>query len=342
MQIPVQVKAQLETSSSFSKEVQAKDSLNSLVLKNEYFHLNSELDSSHIASDFKTLLKAQKYERYTLNVFIFFSILLIILFSILLRVNKKTKYLNQILADQHVLISNQKEKLEQSVQTKNRIFSIIGHDLRGPISTMYSYLEVLSDEDTDVNLLDSIKEQLRISMESSMNLLDNLVYWGQTQQDDIKPNLVKTNTSELLKEILMQQSIYAASKSITLDIPYKTGCFIETDARMMSVILRNLLANAIKFTPDYGKISLNCDFTDKTMSVEVCDSGVGMSREQIETIQNGLVNSESGTNNEKGFGLGLQLVQTFTKQLGGNITINSIQGKGTSIKLNFPLTYAMF
>ena len=82
----------------------------------------------------------------------------IILFSILLRVNKKTKYLNQILADQHVLISNQKEKLEQSVQTKNRIFSIIGHDLRGPISTMYSYLEVLSDEDTDVNLLDSIKE----------------------------------------------------------------------------------------------------------------------------------------------------------------------------------------
>ena len=323
-------------------EIILKDSLNELRLKDELFKLKSELDSSRVVAEYNAIVKVQEYERYILYVFVLFSVILITLFAILFRANKKTKYLNVILADQHVMISEQNEKLEHAVQTKNRIFSIIGHDLRGPISTMYSYLDIISDEDTDATLLDSIKEQLRIAMETSMNLLDNLVFWGQTQQEEIKPNIIKTNTSELLNEVLLQQDIYATSKNIKLKVPQKVGCDIETDVRMMSVILRNLLANAIKFTPINGVISLHCSFTDLKMFVEVRDTGVGMSEEQIKTIQNGLVDSEKGTNNEKGYGLGLQLVKTFTKQLGGTITISSKQGEGTSIKLSFPKSYSLF
>ncbi|NCP85108.1 MAG: HAMP domain-containing histidine kinase, partial [Bacteroidetes bacterium] len=194
------------------EELVLKDSLNELRLKDELFKLKSELDSSLVMAEYNALVKVQEYERYILYVFILFSIILITLFGILFRANKKTKYLNVILADQHIMISEQNEKLENAVRTKNRIFSIIGHDLRGPISTMYSYLDIISDEDTDVNLLDSIKEQLRIAMETSMNLLDNLVFWGQTQQEEIKPTINKTNLNELLDEILLQQAIYAASK----------------------------------------------------------------------------------------------------------------------------------
>lgn len=306
-------------------------------LQQKLLDLKIKLDSSKIALDYESLKKVQVTERNLLYVFISFSIILIILIAFFIQSNKRTASLNRILAEQHLIISEQKQELEQTITTKDRILSIIGHDLRGPVSTMYSYLDLLSDEETTHEIHHEIKNQLQMTIDSSLNLLDNLVYWGQSLQNSIHLYYKSISLNELMLEVINQQHLVASSKRIKLINNCDTTIQLITDERLLSVILRNLISNAIKFTPENGQIQLGCEQSDSKIRLYVKDSGVGMSKELIQSIESGSAFSKVGTKNEKGFGLGLQLVNMFTKRLNGKLRIVSTEKVGTTISVEIPV-----
>ncbi len=239
---------------------------------------------------------------------------------------------------ERILKKSQKELLELNA-TKDKMFSIISHDLRSPIGTFKTILEYLTD---NPNKLDSDKlNQILTSMKNSagvtLNLLENLLFWAKSQQGSISYKPEKFSLCQIIEDIKILYQVSLAEKNIQINTFVNKLCIIYADFNMINTIFRNLISNAIKFTRQNGEIQIATKQQNDFAIISVKDNGVGIHEDRIKklfTIEKNF--STPGTNNEKGSGLGLILCSEFVKKHGGEMKVESIMDEGSTFSFSIP------
>ncbi len=230
-------------------------------------------------------------------------------------------------------------KLKAINTTKDKLFSIIAHDLRGPVGTSADLLEVMIENHENFSQEEQLKllEILKNSANSTYNLLETLLSWSIVQTGDIisKPELF--NLSNCIDSIVKYMVPTAFSKNITLLFEPADQIFTYADQNMIQTVFRNLIGNAIKYTFRGGIVEVKTIIHENRTEVQVIDNGVGMdeeTRKNLFTLDK--KNSKYGTENEKGTGLGLILVKEFIEKHGGQIRVESEPGKGSNFIFDIP------
>ncbi len=242
----------------------------------------------------------------------------------------------------HIDISKQK-KVEQQLQelllTKDKLFSIIAHDLRGPVGSFMQIIELLTDDTTITSeLRNSFLSELKVMSKNTYYLLENLLNWSRSQRNEIvcSPKIVILN--ELIIQNISLLSIEASKKSIEIQFEGKMNYEVYVDYDMINLVIRNLLSNAIKFTRPQGVITINLSQQSDFVEVTVADNGLGMSKDIADHLfVDNNFHSTQGTNNEKGSGLGLVLCKDFVTRNGGTIRVESQLGVGSKFIFSVPL-----
>jgi len=228
-------------------------------------------------------------------------------------------------------------ELQKANQTKDQFFSILAHDLRGPIGALNTTLDILSSGKIkpDPELLNSCAD----STKQVHNLLESLLGWAQSQQGVLVPKPVAMDVQLLLGHVKNLAAERAQQKDITLVLEAAEGITLVADEMMLQTVIRNLLSNALKFTPRGGSISLSGQQQNGKVVLEVADAGVGMSPEALEHIfELGSTNKSAlGTDQEVGSGFGLVLVKEFVEKNGGQIEAYSELGQGSRFLVHLPL-----
>jgi signal transduction histidine kinase len=231
-------------------------------------------------------------------------------------------------------LNRNNEILASTIQTRDKMLSIISHDLRSPLIIIDSGLEVLQEDDFPEDKKKHLSLELRKRSKLTLNLIDNLLLWTRSQTDQIQYKSQPISTNQIGKIIQGFSDTYRGEKGVemTFDLP-ETGA-VNADKDMLEGILRNLISNALKFTPNGGKISIQIEPIGKRWRFVVQDSGVGIPSEVLEKLKNGDSISTTGTNKEKGHGLGLQLVRDFLLKHGSELRIESEPEKVTTFSFD--------
>lgn len=244
-------------------------------------------------------------------------------------------------------ISKRKEALEKlalsekqlriSNDTKDRIFSIIAHDLRSPIASLISFQEAIHLDGIDENEMKSFLERYFKDVNKIYDMLENLLYWARSHMDEIKPRYRECNVANIINDNISFFSLNAEEKKISLH--YKGSdelpAFADTD--IINIVIRNLLSNALKFTPPGGEITIKGREKGDYIGVSVTDNGVGLNAEDMKKILRPDQHfTTRGTKGEKGTGLGLMLCKEFVEKIGGTISVESEPGKGSTFQFTVP------
>lgn len=231
-------------------------------------------------------------------------------------------------------------ELEKLNATKDRLFSIIGHDLRSPIASLQGISELIQyyNQKGQTEKLAALGVNISNAAKNVNHLLDNLLNWSLSQKEEIRYSPEKINLKNLVAEVSLIFKEHLASKNINLILPALDQQLIYADYTMTFSVLSNVLSNAIKFTKTEGSIQILTKEVDQMLKLSTKDSGIGLSEDKIKSLfQLQEKKSTLGTAREKGTGLGMVLVKEFMELNKGTIKVESHIGQGTSVHLFFPL-----
>lgn len=230
------------------------------------------------------------------------------------------------------------QELLQANQTKDKFFSIIAHDLRGPISTMMKISELVARKGllNETDLYRFLNSQVEISR-NTYDLLENLLQWARLNRSQITPHPRNIELEPLIHQLVQASKYRIEAKKLQIDLNTVPGLRVWADEEMLKLIIRNLLSNAIKFTPQQGCITITTTQNEQNLFVQITDTGAGMTAEALNHVlhSNEFITT-TGTDNEKGTGLGLKLCGQFAELNGGSLTVSSQPGTGATFTLNLP------
>ncbi len=257
--------------------------------------------------------------------------------------NRRIFGLFQDITDRKQVEAELKIKNKQLIElnaTKDKFFSIIAHDLKTPFSGILGFSEILRDEarNLDISSIEDYAEILNSTAKQTFKLLENLLDWARMQQGGFhfEPKIISINY--LLKTEFEDLKHSAHRKNIVLVNGINEEINVTGDEKMLSAVFRNLITNAIKFTPKDGTINVEAKRKADHVEVSISDTGVGMEKETIEKLFKIETSFTSrGTENEKGTGLGLLLCKEFVEKHGGTIWVNSEKGKGSTFTFSIPV-----
>ena len=236
---------------------------------------------------------------------------------------------------------DRQKKIEEELRslniTKDKLFSIIGHDLRGLIGTIMQISEMVSDKNalSEENLNYFLQSQKELS-QNTFQLLENLLSWARFNLEQIRYNPQKILLNNLIDESILGVRYKAIQKGIEIITDYSSDHYVNADEEMVKIITRNLLNNAIKFT-EKGSINISCKENRENIEVTVQDTGIGISDEYLAIVlSDNEYHSTPGTSNERGSGLGLKLCKSFIHQNKGSFSIHSTVGKGSQFIFTLP------
>lgn len=232
------------------------------------------------------------------------------------------------------------ERLIELNASKDKFFSIIAHDLKGPFQNLIGYSQLLVQEFENLSS-EEVREMsvdLYNSAKNLYRLLENLLQWSRLQRGVIEFNPVEFEISLLVSQNFELFNNIAKEKNISLVSNVPDNLIVYADLNMINTVIRNLLSNAIKFTDFGGRVELNAvTINDNYVKIEVKDNGVGMSEDFVKNIfRIDAVKSTPGTNNEQGTGLGLILCKDFVNKNNGRISVESKLGEGTTFTIWLP------
>ncbi|MFH1297819.1 MAG: hybrid sensor histidine kinase/response regulator [Bacteroidota bacterium] len=252
------------------------------------------------------------------------------------RVHLQLKVAKDALKLNNQMLAEQNDELQLLNATKDKLLSIISHDLRAPMGTLKEILDfiMINYGDLDHQKLHESIESIRDSIESSYTLVENLLFWARNQRGDILYEPGMHDVKEIVEDSIRLMKASAEAKNIQLTSKILTDGHAYFDANMMSVVMRNLTNNAIKFTKEGGHVLISVakfkDDPEHTILVEVKDDGVGMTPDDANMIfKNGASFPATGGNLGQGSGLGLKLCREFVDRNGGKIWAESKPGKGS-------------
>lgn len=241
--------------------------------------------------------------------------------------------------NQNKKIALQNRQLSETIQLKNRIFSVIAHDLRSPVVNILYMLNLLKEDEYKEKYDNFANTSIQYAQQV-ISLLENMLVWGRGQEDKIKYSPEKRDLADI---ILTNLSIFkesADNKEISVNFTQVGNSVAYFDKDLLDIIIRNLLSNAVKYTPRGGRISIL--LKDKTLSGEgvllkVCDNGTGIPPlKQKHLFTSTEVESTPGTENERGTGLGLKLCSELVRINNGTISVESKEGEGTCFSITLP------
>ncbi|SHN18812.1 tetratricopeptide repeat protein [Chitinophaga sp. CF418] len=239
---------------------------------------------------------------------------------------------------QNKIIMEQNAALESGSQVKDKIFSVISHDLRSPLAILEGLLFLLRDDKMSEEQFRIFSHELWRDMKNTAYMMDNLLQWASSQMKGIHVTPDDFDISTILKsEFELLQSL-ARQKEITLTHELHRPIMVYADPDMIRLVLRNLISNAIKFTPMNGCVNINYLLLPDKLELIVQDNGLGIAVADQAKVFSNIYYSTIGTRNEKGCGLGLPLSKDFIERNNGRIWFHSTSGKGTSFHFTLPLS----
>ncbi|APQ19033.1 tetratricopeptide repeat-containing sensor histidine kinase [Maribacter hydrothermalis] len=266
--------------------------------------------------------------------------LVLVIFLIVINKSKRTqKKLNSQLQQQQKALIMHESELQEANDTKDKLFSVIAHDLRGPINSFHSLIKLyvdngLTKEEIDMIFPKALQEITRIS-----DMLNNLLIWAKTQMYGSVNNPVNLDLRILVNENIQLLNPLAHRKSIVLINNFPENIISSSDRDHLDIVFRNLISNAIKFTNLNGEVTINVIELVDCYQIEIKDNGIGMGKiTQSKLFNKNSTKTTYGTNNEKGTGIGLAISQEMVLSNGGKIWVDSKLNEGTSIFFTVPLS----
>ncbi len=246
---------------------------------------------------------------------------------------------NEDLLKKNEEIEKQKAELQQLNATKDKFFSILAHDIKGPLNSLTAFLNIMTNHLDEMSREDILfmSENLSKSVKNLYSLLENVLSWSRSQMGVLKYKPEKLCLHSLTEENIQLLSISAQNKGIELVNLIEKGIFAYADADSIKAVLRNLISNAIKFTSTDGKVLISAKIDKNEVVVSVEDTGIGMDEIAISKIFDISARySTKGTANESGTGLGLVLVKEFVEKNNGKIFVTTKKGVGTCFSFTLP------
>lgn len=234
-------------------------------------------------------------------------------------------------------ISLQNEQLAQSNIEKNKLMSIISHDLRAPLVNIKSYLELLTTDEIKNDERPMLENALLKSTTNALEMLSNLLHWSKSQMSGTNLQLSNVNLLDTLLSTLEMEKLFSSKKEIQLTYDIPTDINVIADVDMLQLIVRNLTGNAVKFTAQGGCVKVVAEIIDHECKLTIIDNGSGINETKQNDIFSIQAASSYGTNNEKGVGLGLVLCKEFIELQNGRIGFESIPNVGSSFFIFIPL-----
>jgi signal transduction histidine kinase len=214
---------------------------------------------------------------------------------------------------------------------KDKLLSVLSHDLRSPLSNIKGVVYLIRENALKGNDINTALDEIDAKLQSGINTLTNYLQWAQSQQEGIVPNIKLVDLFPTVQNVNAEFSMASRNKNISLlnNVPQNSKALADT--HMLSVILRNIISNAIKFVSadGSGKVIVEMEETENDVQLRVIDNGEGMDAEQKKNIFKAFKPGSKGTDGEKGTGLGLSICKYFAHKQGGSITFKSTLGKGT-------------
>lgn len=279
---------------------------------------------------------AQEEELKNQRLFISLLVLIVlfgfVILGLLIRNARNKKKVNEELKQLNL-------KLSEVNRTKDKFLSIIAHDLRGPYQTTLGLSQLISDEFEDFDrheLKDSIKN-LNSSFKNQYNLLNDLLRWAELQDGNFNLQLKSLKLFDTVNDVISLLNLTAKKKNIKLINSVDVNTMVLADDNMLHLVLRNLISNSIKFTQKDGKVKITSE--DKNNDIQICveDNGIGISKNILNNLfKLDVHNSQKGTANEEGSGLGLILCREIVEKHGGTIWVESVIGTGSKFFFNLP------
>jgi signal transduction histidine kinase len=315
-----------------------QDSLFTLQQSKELASLQSSYDLSKATQKLQELKIRNQRIAYNRNIILAVAISVFVLLLIVLFYYKKTTKLNKELVKQKDILNQQKKALDRENDFKNKLFSIIGHDLRSPVATIVNMMEIAESNDLSAEDFLGFVPQLKDQSKATLETLDKLLIWGKSQLKGASYNKLVFNAKEL---ILKNRELYknpALQKTITITDETPVEVMMYADSTHVDFIIRNLLANAIKYTHAGGKIKISASLGQPAgfNSIHIEDNGVGIANEAQQRVFEQDNKSQDGTAKEKGNSIGLMLCKEFAESNGGKIELTSELGRGTRFTFYFP------
>lgn len=313
--------------------VEIKDSISNDEILNQIENLESAFELAKKQSEVDLLTARQKNQQTIIITTIIIAVILTILAIVVLMYYRSKARTNAVLEEQ-------KRKLEALNKTKDKFFSIISHDLRGPINSFHGVSNLIKFfvDAKDMDQLLEVADDVDQSVDRLTNLLDNLLNWAMQQQGHFPNVPEKIHLNEMACELVDTLENMARGKHIELDYRIDEEIYLWADRNTTMTILRNLVNNGLKFTMSGGKVGITAAPDGDYAAIKIYDTGLGMPKDKLKLLGHMRdVKSSYGTAGERGLGLGLQLVYEFVEMNNGRVEVESKEGIGTTFTVYLPL-----
>ncbi len=254
-----------------------------------------------------------------------------------------TKQLDLKLSYQNIknyneLLEEKQTELKEANATKDKIFSIVAHDLRAPLRNIKDILDMYNSGELDMEEFSNFIKLISDKVNTTTEMLENLLSWAKSQLKNSRPSISSFSINGLITKELNKYKKTAEEKGIQLKTVFNNNIEINADAEMVTIVFRNLLSNAIKFSRKGDSISVEIEEKNDQVIINVQDTGKGISEENLAKLFNEAEYiSTFGTNNEKGIGIGLHLCKTFLQKNKGSIWVNSTENVGSTFSFAIPI-----
>ncbi|RFM33355.1 tetratricopeptide repeat-containing sensor histidine kinase [Chitinophaga silvisoli] len=309
-------------------ESEKKQHENELLKKEQLLHL-------------ATIRQQKIFVFFCIGMFIALATVTVLLYRVFKRQQELYSQLNsrnRRVQQQNQIIMDQNAALESGNQVKDKIFSVISHDLRAPLGILEGMLFLLRDEKMTQEQFNMFVDELWRDVKNTSSMMDNLLQWANSQMKGIRVMADDFNITALLDSEFELLQTLARQKEIQLNHLLPPVIHVYADKDMIRMVLRNLVSNAIKFTPKKGVITVDYKLMPDKVEIMVKDNGVGIPLEDQSKVFSNIYYSTTGTQNEKGCGLGLPLSKDFIQLNNGQIWFHSFKDKGTSFHFTLPLS----
>ena len=254
----------------------------------------------------------------------------------LYKTNLEVQKRNTEIAEKATLLKTQAAELSELNSLKSKLFSVIAHDLKAPMYALRNLFNDTQKYDVPAENLKKMLPEVVKDLNYTVGLMENLLQWAKTQMhaEAIKTGIV--DVTKLIADVMQLLRLQAEAKKIYIEPKITTPVFVSGDKDMINLVLRNLISNAIKFTPENGHISVGATELSSFVEIYVQDTGMGLSTEALEKINENGFYTTRGTASESGTGLGLMLCKEFLSRNGGQMHIESEVGKGSTFSFTLP------
>jgi two-component system, sensor histidine kinase and response regulator len=234
------------------------------------------------------------------------------------------------------LLEQQTRKLTELNNVKNKLFSVIAHDLKTPMYALRNLFNNMQQSNIPAREIKELLPGIATEMNYTTSLMENLLQWAKSQMVNAPVHPEVLDVQSMIADVLALLQLQATNKKIYLETRVEQPLYGYADREMINLVLRNLLSNAIKFTPEKGTVSVGALEKNSCLEIFVQDTGIGMSDENMQQLFSDAFFTTRGTNDESGTGLGLKLCKEFLEKNGGQISVQSKPGKGSKFTFTLP------